>query len=53
MYHVTGNGIADMSFNIPFIPVIEVSSGVPQAYLTTNTNTGPNWYLYCTGFKYG
>ena len=52
MYHVTGNGIGDMNFSIPFIPVIEVSSGVPQAYLTTNNNTGPNWYIYCTGFRY-
>ena len=52
MYHVTGNGIGDMNFNIPFIPIIEVSSGVPQAYLTTNSNTGPNWWIYCTGFRY-
>ena len=52
MYHVTGNGIGDMNFNIPFIPVVEVSSGVPQAYLTANNNTGPNWYIYCTGFRY-
>jgi len=52
MYHVTGNGIGDMSFQIPFIPIVEVSSGVPQAYINTNSNTGPNWTVYCIGFKY-
>jgi len=52
MYHVTGNGIGDMNFQVPFIPVLTLSSGVPQAWLATNGSTGPNWYVYCTGFKY-
>ena len=52
MYHVTFNGIGDMNFQIPFVPVVEVSSGVPQAYINTNTNTGPYWYVHCIGFKY-
>ncbi len=52
-YHVTGNGIGDMNFRIPFVPIITVSSGVPQTWVATNTNTGPNWSVYCIGFNYG
>mgnify|MGYP005725854977 CR=1 FL=1 len=52
MYHVNFNGIGDMNFQIPFVPVVELSSGVPQAYINTNTNTGPNWYIHCIGFRY-
>ena len=52
MYHVTGNGIGDMNFQLPFVPIVELSSGVPQAYINTNSNTGPNWTVYCIGFKY-
>ena len=52
MYQVTGNGIGDMNFQIPFIPVFNLNSGVPQAWLATNGSTGPNWYVYCTGFRY-
>jgi len=51
-YHVNYNGIGDMNFQIPFIPVVELSSGVPQAYMNSNSNSGPNWTVYCTGFKY-
>ena len=32
----TGNGIGDMNFQVPFIPVLTLSSGVPQAWLATN-----------------
>ena len=52
IYHVTANGIGDLRFRIMDIPILEFSSGVPQTYMSTNSNTGPNYHIHCFGWRY-
>ena len=52
IYHTGSNAIGDMITRFMGVPIITVSAGVPQTWVYTNTNTGPNWNVYCIGFQY-
>ena len=51
-YHVSGNGIGDMRWNIANNILFTIDSSVPQTYFTASTNFGPNWSAYLTGWRY-
>ena len=52
IYHVTANGVGDLKYRYMDIPILEYTSGTPKAYVTTNTNTGPNWRINCIGWRF-
>ena len=52
IYHVTYNGVGDLMFRVPDIPIVELSSGVVQTYFSSNNNTGPNYYINVHGWRF-